>query len=607
MIKPSFMNQKSLLHVLALTACLLCSVTAMASEPYAAYNAADKTLTFYYDVRPSGYQATAYYDLNSGDTPPDWYYDETCKSVTHVVFHWTFAQARPTSTYAWFLNMTNLESITGMDRLNTQDVTNMAYMFYGCKKLSDIDLSYFNTANVTNMYGMFYGCSSLSHMDLASFNTDNVTNMGGMFRGCSALETIDLSSFNTGKVAKTSYMFDQCGNLATIYADMGWSLDNDNISTSMFEDCVSLVGGMGTTYDANHTNADYARIDLGSVTPGYFTYPGIEEPAPYAVFTPSDSTLTFCYDNLRSFRPGSSYDLNTSFDNPSWYDARIYPSVAHVVFNPSFADARPTSTFKWFYSMSNLQSITGIEFLNTSIVTYMGGMYRGCSKLTSIDVSGFNTENVLEMTLMFADCDNLTSLDLSSFNTCSLTDMTGMFENSPNLTDIDLNGFNTSKVLSMDGVFKGCQSLRTLDLSSFNTSMVRDMNRMFDNCKSLTTIYVGNVWTTQAVSYSADMFYNCVSLVGGEGTAYNLDHVDADYAHIDRGTSSPGYFSLAMRRGDVNGNGIIEIGDVSVLIDYLITSDPSSISILTADVDADGVIALSDVTALIDFLLNGTR
>ena len=49
------------------------------------------------------------------------------------------------------------------------------------------NLSNFNTNNVTNMSDMFYGCSSLINIDLSNFNTNNVTDMNDMFNGCSSL------------------------------------------------------------------------------------------------------------------------------------------------------------------------------------------------------------------------------------------------------------------------------------------------------------------------------------------------------------------------------------------------------------------------------------
>ena len=51
--------------------------------------------------------------------------------------------------------------------------------------------------------------------------------------------------------------------------------------------------------------------------------------------------------------------------------------------------------------MINLQSITGLEYLNTGEVTHMGWMFMNCINLTSLDVSHFNTANVVGMNYMF--------------------------------------------------------------------------------------------------------------------------------------------------------------------------------------------------------------
>ena len=128
---------------------------------------------------------------------------------------------------------------------------------------------------------------------------------------------------------------------------------------------------------------------------------------------------------------------------------------------------------------------------------------------------------------------------------------------------------------------------------------------MFSNCTNLQTIYVGSGWSTTAVTESTNMFYNCTSLVGGQGTTYDANHIDKTYAHIDGGPSNPGYFTAknAGLRGDVNGDGSVNISDVTALIDLLLGG--GTISNPAADCNQDNGINISDVTALIDYLLAG--
>lgn len=92
-------------------------------------------------------------------------------------------------------------------------------------------------------------------------------------------------------------------------------------------------------------------------------------------------------------------------------------NIYKVVFDASFACARPTSCYRWFYGCTNLTEIKGIENLNTEKVTNMGFMFYDCYALTSLDVSKFDTQNVEDMSNMFASCEKLKSLNVSNFNT----------------------------------------------------------------------------------------------------------------------------------------------------------------------------------------------
>ena len=422
--------------MVVLIATMMSAIGANAQEAYACYTPENTTLTFYYDNQRSTRSNT--YNLNTGVSYPGWYNNGTNADVTEVVFDPSFAGARPTTTLAWFCNMTKVQTIKGFYNLNTSNVTDMSFMFQYCSKLTSLELTNFNTASVTKMTAMFSGCTSL----------------------------------------------------LTIYVGDGWTTSAVTSSSSMFYNCTSLVGGKGTTYNANYIDKTYAHIDGGTSNRGYLTERSIEA---YACYTSTNTTLTFYYDNLRSTRTGTTYDLNTGKNSPGWRISAIFNYVTKVVFDPSFANARPTSTYQWFWGMYKIQSI--------------------------IDLSNLNTSEVTNMNYMFSKCENLKSLDLSHFNTSMVTEMYGMFQE--------------------------CRSLTILDLSGFNTAKVTNMNEMFFYCTNLQTIYVTRGWSTAAVQesyYFSGMFTGCTSLVGGKGTTYNENHDDGNYAHID-GDGGPGYFT----------------------------------------------------------------
>ena len=483
-----------------------------ANGPYAALSQDGKTLTFYHDgQRLTRTEKT--YSLNAGIfANPGWRTDGSNAAIEHVVFDASFADACPVDTKYWFFDMSNLSDITGMEYLNTSEVTLMSGMFSGCSRLTGIDLSHFNTGKVTNMPSMFYGCTGLTTLDLMTFDTGNVLNMKNLFDGCT--------------------------NLTTIYAGGGWSTAkvDEEWSENMFEGCTNLVGGRGTTYDASHTDKAYARLDGGADSPGYFS----STPA-YAALSEDGKTLTFYCDMLRSSRTGTTYDLNGPEIDPDWYNDGSYTDITTVVFDASFAAARPIATSSWFYEMENLSSITGMENLNTSEVTDMSYMFRTCTSLTSIDLSHFDTGKVTNMRCMFNECDELRSLDLSSFNTENVTDMGYMFALCSSLTSIAVGHLNTTKVKYMEKMFVGCSGLTSIDFSGFGfqTGSVTDMNNMFSGCSSLTYLDTSKAFKygTQNVTDMSYMFRGCSSL-----TSLNLQPLNTamvtDMSYMFQGCSS---------------------------------------------------------------------
>lgn len=290
------------------------------TEAYAVLSTDGTTLSFYYDGKKSSRDGQVFTELNyNGGIGMPW-----CNStITTVVFDKTFANYDElTNMSGWFYKCSSLTTLSGLEYVNTTNVTDMFEMFAFCSVLTTLDLSSFNTSNVTNMYGMFrncsgltsidlssfntskvtdmlsmfYGCSGLTNLDLSSFNTSNVTDMRGMFYGCSGLTSLDLSNFNTSSVTAMSEMFENCSgltsldlsnfntsnvtNMSSMFSDCsglttikvgdGWTTDNVTSSSKMFSLCTSLVGGDGTVFDSNYTDKTKAYAGVG----GYLTKDG---------------------------------------------------------------------------------------------------------------------------------------------------------------------------------------------------------------------------------------------------------------------------------------------------------------------------------------------
>lgn len=238
-------------------------------------------------------------------------------------------------------------------------------------------------------------------------------------------------------------------------------------------------------------------------------------------------------------------------------------TIKNIVFEESFKTYAPTSLKEFFYNCKTLETISGLEYLNTANITDMSSMFwncsnlksldltkfdtknvssmyfmfYGCSNLTSLNLTNFNTKNVKNMNGMFGDCTHLTSLDITNFNTAKVTNMGNMFLGCSNLTSLDLTNFNTAKVTDMHGMFKGCSALTSLDLTNFNTAEVWDMNRMFnmldESSTALTTIYVSDNFVTTNVQDGKNMFKNCTKLKGFQ--KYFLLYTGHQYANYKTG------------------------------------------------------------------------
>ena len=352
---------------------------------YAVFEGSTGTLTF--KCSPSKPERA--YDLNR-----EW--SAINENIKKVVFDASFANARPTSCDHWFDYCPNLTTIEGIEYFNTENVTNMRYMFGDCRSLKSLDLTNFNTENVTDMYYMFHNCRSLESLDLTNFNTAKVTNMKGMFSSCYALKTI--------------------------YASDKFVTDQVTESTCMFSDCLNLK-------DYSSSKEDHTYANCGPT--GYFTYG-----RGYAMFDDATGTLTFSY---KGFKSEGAYELNEGGNTPEWISKNSY--VKKVVFDASFANTRPTSCFSWFRGCENLTTIEGIEYLNTENVENMSSMFRDCYALESLDLSSFNTAKVTSMSRMFYICKALTTIYASDkFVTNQVTNGNDMFYGCEKL-----NGYDGSK------------------------------------------------------------------------------------------------------------------------------------------------------------------
>ena len=334
-------------------------VKAQTKTGYAEWDSTSKTLTF------SGGESVpeGAYLLNDDYNEPGWLNNSSCEKV---VFNDSFKDVRPNSCYHWFYNFTVLQTIEGIENLNTDEVTNMNYMFFGCSSLTSLDLSFFNTANVTNMFGMFQSCSSLTSLDLSSVNTENVMYMTSMFQSCSRLNTIYVSDkFTTEKLIEGPFPGD----------------------TNMFSECPLLVGA--ASYVSGNVGKSMANYNTGYFKTYYKL--GNDQVDLFGKSLQTTNSLDLSDDKNfvahANFKANSvSYNRNLSSSTSKWYTLCL-----PFAYKPTSFTAYQLKSATDNYV--EIEEITGTIAAGTPIIFKFIDGIEGDAKNINISATGAEIEN----------------------------------------------------------------------------------------------------------------------------------------------------------------------------------------------------------------------
>ena len=267
---------------------------------------------------------------------------------------------------------TSTETITNIDLLNVNSVTNMYRMFRytGYKSMKKLELgSKFDTSNVTNMKEMFEstGYTAMTDINLgANFNTSKVTDMSNMFKnsGYTKLTGLNLGTkFDTTKVIYMNGMFN-----ATGYTEMTTFELNDGFNTSNVTDMSQMFYQTGSK-----------KLKTLNLKDGFNT-----------------AKVTNMSEMFKEMEALTKLDLKGKFDTSK---------VTNM------------SGMFWGTGSSSITEIKLGDKFNTSNVTNMNSMFyeTGKTTLTNLDLGDkFYTTNVTDMTNMFYQCGQtaMTTIDL---------------------------------------------------------------------------------------------------------------------------------------------------------------------------------------------------
>lgn len=249
-------------------------------------------------------------------------------------------------------------------------------------------------------------------------------------------------------------------------------------------------------YDTAVTDVDLSGLDLGNVINTRMTFYQC-----YSLESVDFGTNTFASDT-------SLADL--------FYDCGALESV-----DLSNFDTRNVINSRYmFYRCSTLTDITFGSKCTFEKDTAFSYMFRGCSSLTSLDLSMFNSAAVSSTRYMFAGCTNLGSITFGSESTFEKCVQYGyMFSDCTALTSLALTMFKTTNAVTSNrscvAMFMNCTNLATVSFKTDNSYAFRyvtNTNSMFKNCSSLTSLDLRGLRRGNATNGSSSMFEGCSNL-----------------------------------------------------------------------------------------------
>ena len=227
-----------------------------------------------------------------------------------------------------------------------------------------------------------------------------------------------------------------------------------------------------------------------------------------------DKVLYFVNTDVSGVAPGGTWDgktitqvwsgnavTKTGWGKPGWNIESVQNNATTVVFDPSFADVKPNSLYCWFHDFVKLESIEGLENLNTSEVTTMNSMFFNCDELTAVDVSGFDMSKVTNTTAMFYGSEKLTTIYCA--NSWDVATSVGMFTYCESLVGAVKYKYSKADV-AMANPYTGYFTKKYLVLedASDNTTTIGDNNGISLNViLHGRTFWKNNEWNTVCLPF----------------------------------------------------------------------------------------------------------
>ena len=540
-------------------------------KPYAELINANEqyTLYFKYGELPETTSNDWIYDLSVKNESGFAYWHGFSNFINKVVFDASFSSAQVESTDWWFSGCTNLTSIEGMEYFDASKVSYARYMFYNCTNLTRVDMSFFKPRAPREFQEMFSGCNSLKSVDLSGVDFTQILTCYNMFSGCWKLETVELGGSgytNSSSLRDCRSMFEDCQLLTTIYCPYALQLKSTGNTTSayMFKNCLNLQGAV--KYQLGNDDISYANPETG-----YFTIKAV----PLGIkLADQDVTNINCGD--LTVIPGVTGTASYGPDTKTLY----------------LEDASITEN-----------TLTGGYAIKTTLDTLRINVTGDCSISSSKGVGlHSNSRNVV--------IGGTGTLDITA-------GVNGIVMNNTSTNTLDIDGKVTVNVTAGNYGVQGRE---------YEQRQLNGTTRIYYR----TTLKVGGEGSKLSVNGTAKCFQTLGGFIPADGyevtapsrTAF--DPASNTFCRVVATTSGSGKIGTGLDLtlvpvagtavviekpyilGDVNGDGSITMADANAVVNYFLSTDPSSITnfnVNAADVNGDKSITMADANAIVNIFL----